>query len=346
MIKKDNLKILETATELMTKHLQVSAIEQVKGVDLEQSLTKAYKSVETALLTHIRQQVAQIKTILALSDSFVDSCYAFGALGLRNDLIRTKLLGETKSGKVAFCEAIEKDTRDFLTFIACESEGFDNQNAYNLAYDAYEINFLAHLNHTTNTKALAVTVLLDYGYTGINIGTVMQDLKFSSCLKAILDKNWAERSLAGYFDEDDVYVPNIVKPEFISIFAGKLKGLLAQSTPESADYFQKLQIKQYLHQQVISGFTMFCDVNPVEVYHEIDRLIAASKTNNGITQVVVEDGNFNLEFAVTKKYSSHGISYEINLEALQALSSLLEVLGLGDLPEVALIIGKIRAIRA
>lgn len=345
----DRFKILGTATELMAKHMQVSVIKHLKGVDIEPALTKAYKTAETALLAYIRQQVAPIKTVSALVDSFKDSCFGLGALGMRQDLMRKKLLGSPKNGQQAFADAIDKGTKSepipCIAGFAGESildDEIDNLSAHYLSSDAFSDNFFAHINHDTNSKALAFMLLLDYGYAGIDLSAVVADIKYSSCLKAITDKSWAERSLAGYHTEDDdVYVSDVINPEFIGIFASKLKVLLAQnSTSESAEYFQALQIKQYLHKQVITAFAGFADVSPIEVYGDINRLIVAPE---GITQVAFNDVHYSTRFAVTRRYGSCGVRFEINLEALQSLVDTLKALGLGDLPEVAVFIGKVRA---
>lgn len=351
----DKFEILKKSTELMGK-MDIGTLKQLKGADLGPALKKAYKSAETALLSHTRQVVSQIKTIADLTDCFVDTCYGIGSLGLRCDLLRNKLLGEPKSGQDALSEAIEKDTRSYdgmasLANLGCETIGFhfNEQNAESFSDEAYNSkNYFLHpddINMRALTLVYLINHLLDYSID-LDLSVVSQNLQYNSCLKSITGKEWVERSLAGYFAEDDTYKINDANHEFINLFASKLNTLLSQAGAESTEYFKALQIKQHLHKQIISVYSVSSGVTPLEVYAEIDMLIATSKTSKGITQELVEDACYSRGFAVTTRYSAQGMSYELNTEGVQALADILEALKMDELHEAAMIIGKIRAVCA
>lgn len=340
----DRYGILKKSTELLGKMDLGIADQRSKGLSLDVSLEMVYKTTETALLAHVRQQVAQIKSIAELTDCFVDTCYGFGALGMRQDLMRRKLLGASKSGQEALCEAIEKDTQSKPVW-ECGlpfSEGeLEYLNAYNLSNEAYT-SYAYIIPNDSDKRALTFIYLLHYMQehsVDLDLTVAAVDLQYASCLKVITNKNWANRSLAGYFGEDGTYNNADAEPELLSIFGEALKELI----DKSKDYFEALQIKQYLHKLLIKVYAGSNGASPLELYVEIEKLMTASKTTKGITAEDVEDAIYSSTFAVTKKYEVSGLTYELNTKALQSLAELSESLGLGGLQEINAYIGKIKS---
>ena len=341
----DRYGILKKSTELLGKMDIGIADQRSKGITLEVSLDMVYKTAEKSLLAHTKQAVAQIKMIAELTDAFVDSCFGFGAVGMRIDLLRRKLLGASNSGQVSFCEVIEKDTQIKQ---ATWGDGFpfsDNEpeylNAYNLSNEAFE-SYHCYILSDADKGALAFVYLLYYmkEYScNLNLEVAAIDLQYNSCFKVISNKNWAKRSLAGYFGEDGTYSSVGVNLEFIGIFGQAFRNLL----DKSKDYFEALQIKQYLHEQLIKVYADSNGATPIEVYVEIEKLMTAYKHPKGITQSDYEDELYSGTFAVTKRYNASGLTYELNIEGLLALAEILEALGLGGLQEVNVYIGKTKS---
>ena len=343
MKQKDTFKILSTATEIMHKHLQLNAI--VLDTDVKASLDRAYKTAVTALLMHTNQAVAQIKTISELSDIFVDSCYAFGAVGMRKDLIQNKLLGVSKSGHILLFEAVTDDTisDDALDcipeFFKTES-GDELGTAYNLCCDAYsDYNYFTYPS-SINKKTLSLVYLIHHCHEqsiNLDLAFAAQELQHCSCLNTITNMRWSSRSLVGYSTANSTYVINDVNHEFISLFADKLKSLLSDTT----EYFDVLQIKQHLQEHVLSVYAESSSIVSNEIYSELDKLIG---TVEGITESIVDELCYSKRFVVTKKYSDKGISYELNYDGLQSLVATLVSLDLQTLPEANVFINKVKSV--
>lgn len=335
--------ILNTSTELIGKHMNLTSFEQHKGADLEPSLIKAYKTAETALMVHIKQEVQQIKDIDILTQFFRESCYAIGALSLRYNLVKKKLIGKPSTGaeelKKAIEEGIEEDD-DYYCFPHFGTR-CGNSKGFGLSNEAFEHGVFGACE--TDKRALVTMVLLDFvlstGYTGLKVATVVADLEFS-CAKMLFDDATKDMSVIGYYEGYD-FVFDHANKEFIGLFAGTLKKLMAQT--ESA---QVLEMKQYMQDQVILAWTGSSITKPMEVYTEIEKLISTNKTSKEVAPDVVNDLIHSRDFAVYKRFSSAGVRYELNAEGLKAFADLLEVLGLSDLQEVPIISDKIRAVCA
>lgn len=337
----DKFYILKNSIELLEKHMALDTVDQrSKGISPDVSLELRYNDAFTALMLLIKKQISQIRTIPDLQYAFRDSVYGVAALGLRQDLLHNTLLGETKSGQTALCDAIKKDIdTDSQPIWGMGLGCCDNSShmAMDLSIEAFAASTIID---SGDRKALALMILLDYtinnGYKGLDIVKAIGDLEYSSCLKHIIADDWSKRSLVGYY-ESYTYVIDGANKEFIGLFATKLKELLAKE--QSA---QVLQIKQYLHEQVIVAWSGDNFVKPLDVYMEIEELIAASKTSANITGEIADSFLGVKDFAVHTRFGESGVSYEVNAEGLTAFVELLEALGLGDLQEVSMTIGKIR----
>lgn len=332
--------ILKKSTELLGKMDIGIADQRSKRL----SLQMLYKTAESELLTYIKKQVAQVTSLKSLTDAFVDACFGLGALGMRQDLIHRKLVEASKSGQEALQEAIEKDTQtkqptwgDGLPF----SEGEpDYLNAYNLSNEAYE-SYPYLISSDANKKALSFVFLLYYvqEYScDFDLTVAAMDLQYNSCFKVISNKYWAERCLAGYFSDEGTYNNEGANHEFLSIFGQAFRNLL----DKSKDYFEALQIKQFLHEQIIKVYADSNGATPLEVYVEIEKLMTTNKRPKGITQADYEAALYSSTFAVTKRYEASGLTYELNIEGLKVLAELLEALELGGLQEVNVYMGKVK----
>lgn len=352
MIKETNKHgILKKATEILGKMDIGIADQRSKGLSIDVSLEMVYKTAETALLSHVRQQVAQIKSITDLTDCLVDACYGLGAVGMRIDLLRRKLLGACKTGQEAMLEAIEKDVKDDIPlWNQCLRSEIDFESqSFNLSNEAFDSSRFCLCSENMDQKALAFICLLDYlqDYSiDLDLTGVAMDYQYSSCLKVIINKNWIDRSLAGYFDENAQYIMHGADHDFITIFAGKLRELLSQSGTKRAEHFKALQIKQYLHELIVPAYAGCSSASPLVVYEEIEKLIAAYEHPKGITQDIYEDAVYSNRFAVNVKHNVQGVSYELNREGLKGLADLLEILKMDGLQEVNVIIGKIKNVCA
>lgn len=349
----DRYFILKKTTELLGNMTLDTADQRSKGLSLDVSLEMTYEIAKQELLIHIKKQVSQIKTIEELTQSLLDSCYGFGALGMHQDLLRIKLVGADKTGQEALLDAIRKDTNEDNSgnWLACPrfEPDFEPREASNLVQEAFDNNCHSLCPDDTDDKALAFLYLLDRlkdWKCNLDLTPAAQDYQYFTCLKVVLGSNWVTRPLAGYFNDSGDYVMQGVDTEFISIFANKLRELLAQAGSKRAEHFKAMQIKQYLQEQIIQAFAGNNSSRPLLVYAEIERLIAASESPNGIGQQDYEDAINSNRFAVCRRYSVQGITYELNTEGFKTLAELLEILDLSGLQEVNVIINKIRAICA
>jgi hypothetical protein len=344
----DRFTIFKKSTELLDKMDLGMADQRSKGISLEVSLETMYVKTKQELISHIKKQVAQIESITELTDCLTDSCYSFAGLGMRQDLLRIKLTGASKNGQEAMCDAIIKDTKPEtsigLDWLACDhSEQSLTQEARNLCQEAFDNNCFSLYPENTNDKALAFIYFIDRlrGYNcNLDLTPVALDFQYFSCLKVILGKNWATRPLVGYFDDGGDYVMQGTDSDFIGIYANKLRELLSQAGVKRCEHFQSLQIKRYVEEQIIQAYAGNNSTRPLLVYAEIERLIAAR--DKGITAEDYEDATYSNGFAITKRYDTSGMTYEINTEGLQALADLLESLELNELQEINVIIDKIK----
>ncbi len=345
MKRTNRYEILSTTTELLTKHMDLKLLEHLRGVELDAALVTSYNNAKNELLAHIRSQVEHISTIESLTQCFVDACFGFGALGMRQDMIHSRLVGVSKTGQAAMLEALEKDVKEDITLWGLGTESDFGSDAFNLSTEAFDSNCFSLSSEDNDAKTLAFVYLLDYMLSNgieLNLTSVAMNFQFFSCLRYIIKSNWAERPLAGYFDEDDKYILHGADMKFIEIFACKLRVLMSQAGTKRAEHFKSLQIKQYLHELAVQVYCECDVVKPLTVYAEIEHLIAVSESSRGITQDDYKDATYSARFTVTRRYSSQGVSYELNTEGLKSLAYLLEVLGLGGLQEVNVIIDKIR----
>jgi hypothetical protein len=334
----DNYKILATTTELLNKHMDLKAIEKSK--DVPTALKAAYQTAEHELLAYIKQVVAPIKTIPDLTATFSAACYGIGALGMRQDLIHKKLLGNPKSGECALLEAIDKDLIDNqlpdVSMPDYVEMGFCN-NAFTLCTDAFS-DYLQLINKNDNVYALCSMYLLHYTVehdVDLDLAIVMQNTDATmSCLRTITGSEWANRALTGYFDENGQWIRSI-NTEFVGTFGRALREIFNRDK----NYFDVMQAKQMLHKQIVSVYAVIN--SPLELYGTVDRLIDANKTPQGLTQEIIDECN--IAFAVTRRYDNSGVSYKLNTEGLQSLAYTLTALELDGLQEVNVIIDRIKA---
>jgi len=342
----DRYQILSTTTNLLIKHMDLKSLEHLRGEELSAALVSSYNNAKNDLLSHINKQVEHIGTIEALTQCLVDACYGFGALGMRQDLLHKKLVGANKTGAEAMCDAIEKDVKEDITMWGIGTESNFSSDAFNLSNEAFGNNRFSLSSEDADEKALAFVYLLNYvvdNHIKLNLTSVAMDFQYFSCLRYIIKNNWAEHSLAGYFNEDGDYVLHGADTDFIGIFAEKLRELLAQAGTKRAEHFKSLQIKQYLHQLLIQAYSGCSNVQPLAVYTEIEQLIAVNESSNGITPTVYEDVQYSSRFAVTVRHSAQGVAYELDIEGLTGLADILEALGLISLQEVNVIVSKIKS---
>ena len=185
----------------------------------------------------------------------------------------------------------------------------------------------------------------DYNYN-LDLTPVALDYQYFTCLKVTLGNNWAARPLAGNFDDGGDYVMQGADTDFISIFGNKLRELLSQSGTKRAEHFKSLQIKQYVQEQLIQAYSGSNSARPLAAYAEIEKLIVAHESPKGITIEDLKDAMYSSRFAITRRYSSTCVSYELDINGLKTLADILEVLSLSGLQEVNVIVNKIRAVCA
>jgi hypothetical protein len=345
----DRYEILITTTNLLTK-MDIKSLEHLRGEEVETALKSTYCDAKNELLAHIRQQVEHIGTIEALTQCFVDACFGFGSLGMRQDRLQIKLLGESKPGQDALYDAITQDIKQDnmhdIGWLALDAD-CGHQDALNLSQEAFDSNRFSLSSEDMDEKAMAFVFLLDYMLGNgieLDLTNVAQDYQYFSCLRYIINKKWSERSLAGYFNGDGDYVFDGADTDFVKIFADKLRVLLSQAGTKRAEHFKTLQIKQYLHELLVKAYSSCNEVKPLAVYTEVEQMIAAYEHPKGITQEMYEDVLYSSRFAVAVKHNAQGVAYELDIEGLMGLADLLESLGLISLQEVNVIISKIRSI--
>ncbi|MDF2537161.1 MAG: hypothetical protein K0S76_182 [Herbinix sp.] len=333
--KTNEFKVLATATELISKHMNLKSFEQKGTAESAQALINAYKTAETSLIATIQQEIQQIKTIDSLTRFFRESCYSLSAVSLRYDLLQKMLIGKSRTGAEALREAIEDGVEEdkFPEWGVCcgDSKGLSLSN------EAFDLGAVGACE--TDKRSLVTMILLDYvvnmGYTGLKVASVMADLAFSCC-RMLIDGATKDRSVIGYYEEYE-YIIEGANKTFIELFATKLNELLAHK-----ESIKALEMKQYLQDQVIMAWTGSSITKPMEVYTEIERFIATNKTTKEVSTEVVSDLSHSRDFSVSRRYGSNGVTYELNREGLKCFVELLNALGLSELQEVAMISNKIR----
>lgn len=182
--------------------------------------------------------------------------------------------------------------------------------------------------------ALTSLTLLDHvisnDHSGLDITNVLYHSLFDSCIDPLLDKNWVKRPLIGYFTEDCDYISDIANKKFVSMFGKSLNDLLNRDNS-----LESIQMKQYLHRQLLAAWGGSGLADTLPVYNEIEKLIAATRTGQGLTTTFVKSLEHCKNFAIRKYYDIDTITYGIDYEGLQALSDMLRTLGLDDLQEAS-----------
>lgn len=335
--KADGFKFLSISTDLINKHMAYKDMEQIKG-DKESSILKAYKMAESSLLSHIRQEVQQFTDIDSLTLCYRDACYGLGALRLRYDLLKDKLVKGKGTGSEALKEAIDDGvvTDDKFPEWGCLG---NNHKSDNLIQEAFDTPLITP--YETDKKALATMILLDFisgnNYKGLKFVSVLTDIEYG-CTKYLLEGATKDSNVIGYYDGYEFNI-DIANKEFIRIFSDALKKLLSQS-----ESVQVLEMLQYLQEQVIIAWTRHGIVRPFEVYNEVEKLLDAYKTPHGITYEIENELVYSGRFAVHTRYSETGVHYELNTNGLKAFVYLLHALGLSTLQEVSMLIDKIKAV--
>lgn len=325
---RDDYKIFTKVTELINEHLDYTKIQQMTP-DVEVAIIKAYKSCENELLIYVDKQIRGIDTITDLVNCFRSTCYGFHALGSRSDLLESKLLGTRKEEIEILEGTIRKGIfNDF-------GKSWETEDPLDNIPTIGEITFDRLFDpNEYDRKALASMLLLDYviddNYTGLNIGGVIYDLQYGSCISPLLDKDWIKRPLIGYFTEDYNYVFEGINKKFTSIFVKVLRNLLNRDTS-----LETIQIKKYLHNILLTAWGRSNYSDALTVYLEIEALIAESRTRQGLTLPFIGTLNSCKNFAVKRHYDTDTIVYKINYESLQALSDMLKSLGLDGLQEAS-----------
>jgi len=333
--KADKYGILKKTINILEKMDLGTVTERAKDTSIETALELTYKNATSELISYISKKVHQITDIDNLARCFRDCCYAFGALGLRYDLLKENLTGKQRSEAEILKEAIEYDLVDYTPEwgICCSG----NNIRSTLSVDAFEDNTYGDIDK----RALVSMVLLDYilsnGYDGLDIATVMRSDMIYGCIRYLLE-GAENRSIIGYI-ESWKYHSDGADRGFIKLFAEKLKSLL--TVQESV---QVIEMLQYLQEQVIMAWTGSSMTRSIIVYNEIERLIDASRSSTIVDYELYRDLIYIRDFAVTKRYNHNGMLYELNCEGLVAFADLLDALGLRELQEVAHIIDKIRAV--
>ncbi|MSU02337.1 hypothetical protein [Tissierella pigra] len=312
--------IVTTAAELIDKNLDYKNLKS--NHDKEEALIRAYKRAEQDLMAYIGKQIKSVTTIPELVDCFYHSCYGFGALGRRADLLEEKLIGLQKTPASALDRAITKYVDPFVNYL-----GFDPlplpKVGDGLLHDWYQPD-------QTDWRALASMPLLDYllqgEYEGLRIGDILSDLIYGTCMSPMLELNWRKRSLVGYYDTGYIYKLDISNKTFIQLFSSSLNKLL-----ENNKSIDALQVKEHMHRMLLKGWTDNHLHDPLTLYADIEKLIDKHKANVTITaEFVGKLMTFDI-FAVRKSYDSNFVGYELDYKGLDALADMLKNLGLDNL---------------
>jgi hypothetical protein len=333
----DDYKVIRKTTELITEHLDYTRIQQTQP-DIEVAIIQAYKASENKLLNHIGEKVKSIGTITDLVNCFRFTCQGFYVLGSRADLLESSLVVTHKDELEILEETIKKDIFD------------DFKKPWQLEYPLSNDPIIGGITFDRlfdpdeyDRKALASMLLLEYlidgNYTGLNIGDVLYDIQYSSCISPLLDKNWIKRPLIGYFNEGTDYIFESTNKKFITIFAKALRNILNRDNSLEA-----IQIKKYLHNQLLTAWGRSNYSDALKVYIEIEALIAESKSGQELTLAFIGKLDSCKNFAVKRHYATDMIAYEINYESLVALSNMLKTLGLDDLQEASYFIDMVQVL--
>ena len=333
----DDYKVIRKTTELINEHLDYTKIQQMTP-DVEVAIIKAYKASENELLAYVDGQVRDIDTIPNLVNCFHYTCQALQALGLRADLLENKLLDIPKKETRALEEAVNKDMsgnnwrpwplEDHLANLPTMGEVTFDRLFDSSFYDKKALTSIMLLDHIINNA-----------YAGLDIGNVMYDLLYGSCIDPLLDRSWVKRPLIGYFTEDCNYIFDIANKKFVSIFGKALNNLLNRDNSLEA-----IQMKQYLHNQLLTVWGGSSLADALTVYNEIEKLIAENRTSQGLTVTFIKDLDYCKDFAVKKHYDIGAVTYEIDYKGLQALSDMLKALGLDGLQEASYFIDMVKVL--
>ena len=338
MNNKNNYQIMSKVVELIEEHLDIEAIQQSEqGTEL--AISKSYKIAENQLLSHLEKEVRGIDSITDLINCFYDSCRGFALLGMRANLIEESLIGPRKRESTILKDAVNKDL-------------YSNQwNYLSLGDPLTEINeFTADNNYRnqyipsiSDKRSLAAMILLDYvlkgNYEGLNIGSALYDLTYSSCISPLFKDYWGKRSIVGFYDDEHNFNLKNINKGFIALFSNTLNSLLNRENSLLA-----LQIKQYLHDFVVTAWSDYNPIDALGVYIEVETLITKVKAKETITLEFVEQLQYRKGFTLIKHYDTNIVEYKLDLQGLQSLATMLDKLGLSELQEVSHYINLVKSI--
>lgn len=313
--------ITMTAAELINKHLDYDKLKSTH--EIGESLINAYGKAEQDLMAYVGKQAKSAGTIAELVNCFYYTCYSFDALGKRADLLEEKLIGPQKTPAIALDRAVHKDIDRYSN----EWIGFESlpltKVGDGLLHDWYQPDI-------TDWRALAAMPLLDYlmkgNYESLKLGEMLSDLTYGTCLSPLLKSSWCKRSLVGYYDTGFVYRLDIPNKAFISLFSSVLQKILDRDTTMDA-----LQIREYMHQMLLKGWSDNHIHDPITLYADIEKIIDKHNSRDIITSDFVDSLATYEIFALRKSYDKNFVGYAVDYKGLKALASMLKDLGLDNL---------------
>lgn len=339
MNNKNNYQIMSKVVELIEEHLDIEAIQQSEqGAEL--TISMAYKATETELLSYLEKEARGIDTITDLINFFYHSCRGFALLGMRADLIVERLVGPRKKESTILKDAINKDLYNNSQW-----------NYFGLGDPLAEINELTaddnyrsqFIPSVTDKRSLVAMILLDHvlkgNYEGLNIGGALYDLSYNSCIAPLLQGYWVNRSIVGFYNEEHNFILKNINKGFITLFSSALNNLLNRESSLLA-----LQIKQYLHDFVVTAWSDYSCIDAIGVYIEVEALIMKVKSKETITSDFVEQLQYCKGFTLIKHYDTNIVEYKLNLQGLQSLVAMLDELGLSELQEASHYIALVKSI--
>jgi hypothetical protein len=350
MSNKDRYGVIANIVTLINKHLQYR---QDLTVD---DINKAYKIAEQEQLALIGAKANKTTTVKELAMLFRDSCVAFAALGKRADLLMGKVKGPVIDPKTALDTAMRRDieadspdktTEDIHIFgsLPMGGCGYDDADGVtHIVSAAYDPPNGLAVAEDIDTKILYLPLLFQY-LDSINstIEVKLDDIIAVDYISMITqDYIWGTRPLLGYYNEECRYV-KVTNKDFINVFANKAKAMLESATAGDLNYYDMLQIKQELHEQLATVY-FGTGINPLYIYNDLAKVLCAvgqgkitNKTIDGLDCYISRDSSI---LRTTRSLKEE--VYEVNKAGLLSYVDALETLGLDGLTGVSEIIDLIK----
>ncbi|MCL2498821.1 MAG: hypothetical protein FWE90_00620 [Defluviitaleaceae bacterium] len=350
MRKQDIFGVLENAAKAIIK-LQIGDNRVCKNERTETErkaelakLETQYAAAEQELIDFIRKTSKQVFTVENLLVFFKDSCNAFNGLGIRFDALKERIVGtKPKSPQANFECAIYSGTVYNRHYHDCDDlfRSLTENSAHSLVQESFQ----ESIDINSEMKSLAAVYLMQYlTEIGRKTGTtsIENALMCVSHTQHLTEPTWAERSLLGFFeDEDDVGFNEFLihgryrietNKDFVRVFTNKITELFYNTRVDDKDYFAIQRLRNAVYTLAVSTYFGVLNENePTYAFEEAMNAIRIIGNGSVSENSLCEEEQYYGDAIVLRRSDMCGTSYTMNAQGLKSFCEMIYHLKLDDM---------------